>query len=504
MTEAKALMLQGTASSVGKSLLCAGVCRLLKQEGYRVAPFKAQNMSLNSFATPEGLEIGRAQAVQAAAAGVAPHVDMNPILLKPEADSRSQVVVLGKPAGTSSARDYFSRKLDLWPVVAAALDRLRARYDVVVIEGAGSPAEVNLRSREIVNMRVAKHAQAPVLLVGDIDRGGVMAALVGTLDLLLPDERELVKGLIVNRFRGDVTLFRDGVTFLEERTGLPVLGVVPFIRDLRVADEDSVALDDRRGIGRATGAGVDVAVIRLPHISNFDEFAPFDAEPAVELRYVEGADDLGWPDVLILPGTKATMADLAWLRETRLAERVVGLASSGAAVIGICGGYQMLGRRILDPLRVESAAAEMDGLGLLPVETTFAAEKTTVQVRGQVAAEDGPLGRAGGSDVVAYEIHMGQSRVVDGPAEAAFVLEGERPDGQARGNVLGTYLHGVFDNAPVRRALLAWAAERKGLPAGALDHGSGELDAEAEFDRLAGVLREALDLKALWRIAGLG
>src|SRR5687768_10802023 len=276
---AKVIMVQGTASSVGKSLLCAGLCRLIKQAGYRVAPFKAQNMSLNSFATPEGLEIGRAQAVQAAASGIAPHVDMNPILLKPEADSRSQVVLLGKPAGTSSARDYFQRKVDLWPVVAEALDRLRAQYDVVVIEGAGSPAEVNLRSREIVNMRVAKHAQAPVLLVGDIDRGGVMASLVGTLDLLLPEELALVKGLIVNRFRGDVSLFRDGVSVLEERTALPVLGVVPCVRDLRIADEDSVALDDRRWVLRGTPANtVDVSRLRLPHLSNSGDFPPVEGE----------------------------------------------------------------------------------------------------------------------------------------------------------------------------------------------------------------------------------
>lgn len=502
---AKVVMIQGTASSVGKSLLCAGLCRLFKQEGYRVAPFKAQNMSLNSFATPDGLEIGRAQAVQAAAAGIPPHVDMNPILLKPEADSRSQVVLLGKLAGTSSARDYFSRRLDLWPVVIASLDRLRTQYDVVVIEGAGSPAEVNLRAREIVNMRVAKYAQAPVLLVGDIDRGGVMASLVGTLDLLLPDERERVKGLIVNRFRGDVTLFQDGVAFLEDRTGLPVLGVVPFVRDLRIADEDSVALDDKRRVLRAPSSGVvDVAVIRLPHISNFDDFAPLEAERAAQLRYVERAEDLGWPDVVVLPGTKTTMADLTWLRETRLAERVVGLAASGAAVLGVCGGYQMLGRRVLDPQRVESDTAEMEGLGLLPVETEFSLEKTTVQVRGRVAVHSGLLGAASGAAVTAYEMHMGQSRVLDERARPAFQLDGERPEGLAAENVLGTYLHGLFDNAPVTRALLGWAAARKGLPASVFDSAhSPEMDAGAEFDRWAGVLRESLDVPALRRIVGL-
>ncbi len=508
---ARVVMVQGTASSVGKSLLCAGLCRLLRQDGYRVAPFKAQNMALNSFATPEGLEIGRAQAVQAAAAGIPPHVDMNPILLKPEAESRSQVVLNGKPAGSMSARDYFARKLDLWPVVTAALDRLRARYDVVVIEGAGSPAEVNLRAREIVNMRVARYAAAPVLLVGDVDRGGVMAALVGTLDLLLPEERALVKGLIVNRFRGDVSLFRDGVTFLEERTGLPVLGVVPYLPDLRIADEDSVALEGRPRGGPIPGKLVDVAVVRLPHVANFDDFAPLEAEPAAGVRYVQRADDLGWPDVLVLPGTKSTMDDLAWLRRAGLAERVIGLAAAGIPVLGICGGYQMLGTRIRDPLHVESPMDEAPGLGLLPVETTFAAEKRTVQVRGHALGTAGPLAAAQGSAIFGYEIHMGYTRPLpDGlsPPPAFMIDERghEHPDGAvgAGGTVIGTYLHGVLDNAPVRRALLAWVANRKGLPPESLAHPPDpNQSADREFDRLAAALRQALDVKRLYQIIGL-
>ena len=499
---ARVLMVQGTASSVGKSLLCAGLCRLLRQDGFRVAPFKAQNMALNSFATPEGLEIGRAQAVQAAAAGIAPHVDMNPILLKPEADSRAQVVLLGKSAGAMTARDYFERKLDLWSYVTASLDRLRTQYDVVVIEGAGSPAEVNLRSREIVNMRVARHAEAPVLLVGDIDRGGVMASLCGTLDLLLPEERELVHGLIVNRFRGDPSLFQDGVTFLEERTGLPVLGVVPYLSGLRIADEDSVALE-----GRSQDAGakpIDVAVLRLPHIANFDDFSPLEAEPAAGVRYVSDADRLGWPDVLIVPGTKSTMADLTWLRQARLAERVVGLAAAGTLVLGICGGFQMLGQRLLDPEGVESPAAEAPGLGLLPIETRFLPEKTTLQVRGEVVSAAAPLAAAQRSPLTAYEIHMGQSRPLDGQATSpAFRLEDGRLDGcvSPAGNVIGTYLHGVLANAPLRHSLLSWAAVRKGI---SLDHlPAAPDDAEAEFDRLAGALRQALNVPLLYHIAGL-
>ena len=502
---ARVVMLQGTASSVGKSLLCAGLCRLLAQDGYRVAPFKSQNMALNSFATPEGLEIGRAQAVQAAAAGIAPHVDMNPILLKPEADSRSQVVLMGRPAGSMSARDFFRRKLDFWPTVTAALDRLRAAYDVVVIEGAGSPAEVNLRSQEIVNMRVARYAGSPVLLVGDIDRGGVMAALAGTLDLLLPEERPLVKGLIVNRFRGDVSLFRDGVAFLEQHTGVPVLGVVPYVPGLRIADEDSVALDDRPRGAPLPGTVVDVAVLRLPHIANFDDFAPLEAEPGVGLRYVDAADELGWPDVVILPGTKTTVADLAWLRTTRLAERVVGLAAAGSVVLGICGGYQMLGRRLRDPLGVESPnRPDVPGLGLLPIDTVFLPEKTTRQVGGTVLVAEGPLAAATGSALTAYEIHMGHSTPSGSePVVPAFRLGDGQPDGAvaAGGRVLGTYLHGLLDNAALRRAILAWAAARNG---GSLEGLAAAPDErEAAFDRLAGVLRAALDLPALYRTVGL-
>jgi adenosylcobyric acid synthase len=503
---ARVVMLQGTASSVGKSLLCAGLCRLLRQDGYRVAPFKAQNMALNSFATPDGREIGRAQAVQAAAAGLAPHVDMNPILLKPEGNARSQVVLLGRPAGSLSARDYFQRKRDLWPVVTGALDRLRAQYDVVVIEGAGSPAEVNLRSREIVNMRVARHAGAPVFLVGDIDRGGVMAALVGTLELLLPEERALVRGLIVNRFRGDIGLFRDGVTMLQERTALPVLGVVPYIPDLRLPDEDSVALESRPRGRAAAGTVVDVAVLRLPHVANFDDFAPLEAEPGVGVRYVEDAADLDWPDVVVVPGTKTTIDDLRWLRQKRLAERVVGLAASGAIVLGICGGYQMLGRRIRDPLHVESNETEVAGLGLLPVETSFEPQKTTRQVRGLVRSLPGPLAGAAASPVEAYEIHMGRTHGAIPDADtAAFHLEDGRLDGcvNAQGTVIGTYLHGLLHNTPLRRALLEWAAQRKGLSLAHLPARDAHAETAAEFDRLAAVLRESLDVGRMYRLIGL-
>jgi adenosylcobyric acid synthase len=338
-----------------------------------------------------------------------------------------------------------------------------------------------------------------------------MAALVGTLDLLLPEERPLVKGLIVNRFRGDVTLFRDGVTFLEERTALPVLGVVPYVRDLRIADEDSVALDGRPTGAAAHGKAIDVAVVRLPHIANFDDFVPLEAEPSAGVRYVERADDLGWPDVLILPGTKSTMDDLDWLRRARLAERIVGLAAAGVTVIGICGGFQMLGQRILDPLHVESPLDQAPGLGLLPVETTFAAEKRTVQVEGRVLGSAAPLAAAAGAPLRAYEIHMGQTRTLpDTPAlPPAFELDGPngpQPDGVVAqsGTVIGTYLHGLFDNAPVRSALLSWVAARKGLPASVIETAPDPASTvDAEFDRLAAVLRESLDITRLYDIVGL-
>ena len=461
----RVVMVQGTASAVGKSVLVTGLCRLFRQAGYRVVPFKAQNMALNSFATADAREIGRSQAVQAEAAGVAPTVEMNPILLKPEAGGRSQVVLLGRPVSNGNPAEYARRYVERWDIVTKSLDTLRASYDIVVIEGAGSPAEVNLRERDIVNMRVARYAQAPVLLVGDIDRGGVLAALVGTMELLEPDERALVRGFVINKFRGDVAQFAPALDFLKQRTGIPTLGVLPYYRDIRIADEDSVALDERRIVDGATQ--LDIAVVRLPHISNFDDFAPLGAEPSVRLRYVEQAADLGWPDALIIPGSKSTVADLRFLRAARLDARIVGLAAAGVPVLGICGGYQLLGERILDPHGVEAQERETLGLGLLPVVTTFATEKRTRQVRARVTAKHGPLAAARGADFSAYEIHMGHSQAAPGTrAErlAPFsVTDGEvcYADGfvNTSGTIIGTYLHGLFQDPPVRHALITWLAQ---------------------------------------------
>ena len=497
--DARVLMVQGTGSSVGKSLIVAGLCRLFRQEGYRVAPFKAQNMALNAAVTRDGLEIGRAQAVQAEAAGIEPTVEMNPILLKPEGDSRCQLVLMGRPWESLPARSYYERKRDLWAAVRAALDRLRERFEIVLIEGAGSPAEVNLRDGDLVNMRVALYAGAPVVLVGDIDRGGVFASLVGSLDLLQPVERALVKGLLINKFRGDLSLLEPGLCFLRERTGLPVLGVVPYRRNLLISEEDSVALESA-----TPGTGLlDVAVVRFPRISNFDDFDLLAAEPAVGLRYVDDPLALGRPDLVILPGSKGTVADLEFLRQTGLARAIVALARGGTPVLGICGGYQMMGERILDPEGVESERAETDGLGLLPATTTFAPAKRTVRVSALVAAGSGPFARAEGQEIAAYEIHMGST--VHSGQPIFGLLQGAESHWEgcsvAGGLLAGTYLHGLFENPCLRQALVDWLAERRGLPP---IRWEGEVARrEAEYDRLADCLRSSLDLPALFRMVGL-
>ncbi|MDA1258749.1 MAG: cobyric acid synthase, partial [Chloroflexi bacterium] len=380
---AKTVMVQGTGSHVGKSVLTAALCRVFARDGFKVAPFKAQNMALNSFATPDGGEIGRSTAVQAEAAGVDPTVDMNPVLLKPESERSSQVVVLGRPDGTSDAVGYFGRTGKLWPIVTGALDRLRAEYDVVVIEGAGSPAEINLRDREIVNMAVATYAQSPVLLVADIDRGGVFASLVGTMELLEPEEAKLVRAFVINKFRGDQSILDPGLVMLEERTGVPTAGVLPYYTDIHIPEEDALYLESE---GRDTPAGydgggavLDVAIVRLPHIANFDDFDPLRREPAVSVRFVTGPAGLDAADLIILPGTKTTASDLAWLRSSGLADAIVRLRRAGKPIIGICGGFQMLGERISDPTGHESREAEVQALGLLPVVTEFSPDKSTEQ-----------------------------------------------------------------------------------------------------------------------------
>jgi adenosylcobyric acid synthase len=515
---APVLMVQGTASHAGKSTLVTALCRILKQDGLRVAPFKSQNMALNSFVAAEGGEIGRSQALQAEAAGLDPSIDMNPILLKPEADAHSQVIVNGRSIGSMPAGEYQRRKLELWPTVTAALDRLRSQYDIVVAEGAGSPAEINLQHADLANMRVARHAKAPVLLVGDIDRGGVFASLLGTLELLPPEDRSLIRGFAINKFRGDPAILAPGLDFLVERTGVPMLGVIPYLRDLDLPEEDSLGLEDPRERSVATSDNqVEIAVIRLPRIANFDEFAPLAAEPAVRLRYVEREDDLGTPDLAIIPGTKTTVADLDWLREAGLADRLIDLAARKVPILGICGGYQMLGRKIRDPYRTESQKTEVEGLGLLPVETTFDVVKRTVRVGGQVMALRGPLAGARQQPIVAYEIHMGRT-VVDGDVKPLVGLDqrsGEsvdEPDGaySADGLLMGTYLHGLLENDGVRHALIdGLLARRRAAPASPdrpapLERRSMAADRAFQLDRLADTVRASLDLRPLLAACGLG
>ncbi|MCB0180712.1 MAG: cobyric acid synthase [Anaerolineae bacterium] len=492
---AKTLMIMGTHSNAGKSILVTALCRIFAQDGYRVAPFKAQNMALNAGVTPEGHEIGRATVAQAEAAGVPAHVDMNPVLLKPEGHGRSQVVLNGKHHTHIEAGNWLSLKQYLWGHVTAALDRLRQRCDLVIIEGAGSPAEINLKTGDIVNMRVARYAQAPVLLAGDIDRGGVFAALVGTMVLLEPEEQALVKGFLINKFRGDISLLGDGLQMLQDRAfGTPTLGVIPLLPDIGIAAEDSVALDD---IGRATaGAGtkpVDIAVIRLPRISNFDDFDPLLAETGVAVRFVERPDDLGTPQAVILPGTKMTLADLNWLDETGLAAQIKTLAVAGTEVVGICGGYQLLGGPIYDPDGAEAApGSEAMGLGLLPISTTFAGDKHTVQVQATLTAAAGPLAGLYGSPIHGYEIHMGRSQPADPTVSplCQIVTGGSHPDGvvAANGRVWGTYLHGLFDNDALRHAWLRHLGWQ----------GDGSLfDRQQAYNRLADHVREHIDMAAL-------
>jgi len=471
---AKAVAIFGTSSDVGKSMIAAGLCRLLSRAGIRVAPFKAQNMSLNSFVTAEGGEIGRAQALQAEACGLPPHVDMNPILLKPESDCRSQLVVLGKVYGQLEASNYFEKGQELFRIVQESYARLADQHDVMVIEGAGSAAEVNLRARDLVNWPVAHLADAQVLLVADIDRGGVFAQVVGTLDLLQPEERVRVRGIIINKFRGDAGLFNDGIEILEARTGIPVVGVVPFLRDLTIDQEDSLDVNSSRKVKFGNDC-VNIAVILLPRMSNFTDFNALAAEPDVALRYVSSPPDIFGADVVVIPGSKNTLGDLRYLEEKGFRAVCDAHVLANKEVIGICGGYQMLGRKIADPYQVEQGGS-MPGLGYLNIETVLRRDKRTTQVQ---ASPVGPFS-SGHTTIQGYQIHMGvTTRVGDQPcfrivseAEAGNgTLPRDSPDeGQfdgamnANGCVWGTYIHGLFDQPTFRRFWLNSIRIRKGLP----------------------------------------
>lgn len=492
---AKAIMIQGTASNAGKSILCAGLCRIFAQDGYRVAPFKSQNMALNSAITKEGLEMGRAQVVQAQAAGVEPTADMNPILLKPTSNVGSQVVVCGVPQQTMGAREYYAYKKVLREQVVKSYQRLDAEYDIIVIEGAGSPAEINLKEDDFVNMGMAEIADAPVLLCGDIDRGGVFAALYGTVKLLDEQEQERIKGFIINKFRGDVEILRPGLRQLEELVDKPVLGVVPML-DINIDDEDSLSTRLNR---KETVGLIDIAVVRLPRLSNFTDFNPLERMEQVTLRYVSDPRELGHPDLVILPGTKSTIDDMRWLRESGMEAKILRHAESGGAVVGICGGYQMLCQEITDPVGVEGGGT-IRGLGLLPGTTVFYGEKTRTQVEGQFLHGQGVFAAMAGIPFQGYEIHMGETTV---PAQPLLTMHdqtgAEKTAGCAQGNVWGCYIHGIFDTGRCAAALVNCLMQARGLTPEAAC-----MDAEAyqqmQYDKLAEGLRQALDMKEIYRI----
>ncbi|MBV5306783.1 MAG: cobyric acid synthase [Desulfobulbaceae bacterium] len=490
---ARPLMFQGTSSNAGKSVLTAALCRILLQDGIRVAPFKAQNMSLNSFVTRDGLEMGRAQVVQAQAARLDPDVRMNPVLLKPNSDTGSQVIICGRSVGNMDVLTYLRYKEKAREAARASYDSLAADYDVILLEGAGSPGEVNLKRHDIVNMGMAQYAKAPVLLVGDIDRGGVYASFVGTMEVLNEWERALVAGFVVNRFRGQASLLQSAHDYVVAHTGREVLGVVPYLKNLGLPEEDSVSF--KEGLftaDRPTGEHVEIAVISLPHISNFTDIEPLVAEPDVYLRVVERAEDLGNPQAIILPGSKNVIHDLAALRSCGLADAIQRLADEGCEIVGVCGGYQMLGTGIEDPLAIESNQGTIAGLGLLSMTTVLAADKKLVRQRG--------IHTESGQPVHGYEIHHGRSQT-DLPPTLAFTDGSSCGAGNANGRIWGSYLHGIFDSDPFRRWFINRLRQRQGLMP--LSGIPAPYDLEPAFDRLAGTVRESLDMSRIYQLLRL-
>ncbi|MDR6554555.1 cobyric acid synthase [Paenibacillus qinlingensis] len=520
-SQSAVLMIQGTASDVGKSILTAALCRIFVQDGWLTAPFKSQNMSLNSYITFDGKEIGRAQGVQADACRIVATTDMNPILLKPKQDMVAQVIVHGKPYADLDARTYRESYLPrAEAIVKDALVRLRSGHDIVVLEGAGSPAEVNLKDRDIVNMRLAGWADSPVVLVADIDRGGVFASIVGTLEILTPEERNRVKGFIINKFRGDVSLLKPGLDWLEERTGKPVLGVIPYLQQLGIEDEDSASLDSKRAQTRRSPSRLgkqkdqlDVAVIRLPRLSNFTDFDPLQEEADIHFRYIDSLAEWGEPDVVLIPGSKNTMEDLHYLKESGLAERLISFAQKEEGwIVGICAGYQMLGVTLSDPGKYESEHAELEGLGLLPTQTVFTPDKRTVRIQGvsTIFAEQGSE-----LPIDGYEIHMGRThylqdlaapfQIAETNAIASITTESIlHPDGAVTldGRVWGTYIHGILHNDDFRRSWLNHIRLHKGLAP--VSQGLRYKERrEAAFDRLAEHVRAHLDMTRIYEMMGV-
>lgn len=512
------IMIQGTMSNAGKSILAGGLCRVLKQDGYSTAPFKSQNMALNSFITKEGLEMGRAQVMQAEAAGIEPSAVMNPILLKPTNDTGSQVILNGKPVGVMPAAEYYRHKRNYIPYIMEAYEKLKRQYDVIVIEGAGSPAEINLKKDDIVNMGLAELVDAPVLLAGDIDRGGVFAQLIGTIMLLEEKERQRIKGMIINKFRGDVSILKPGLAMLEERTGSPVLGVVPYFY-LDLDEEDS--LTERFQKKQSAGL-VDIAVIRLPRISNFTDIAPLEAHEEAGVRYVSSPAEFGEPDAVILPGSKNTIQDLLWMRQNGLEAKILRYASEGGLVFGICGGYQMLGIEVSDPEGVEQKGT-VRGMGLLPVRTRFTGEKRRTRVQGHFLGLQGILKNLSGMKFEGYEIHMGESLSPEAeePEESsrvgslvtfADITETENLsldggiclDGAQRKNVYGCYVHGIFDAPGCAEGFIGALLKKKGYDPSQIQVRDWRAYKEEQYDRLADIIRESLDMERIYQIIEKG
>lgn len=504
---AKAIMVQGTMSNAGKSLVTAGLCRVFNQDGKKVAPFKSQNMALNSFITREGAEMGRAQVVQAEAANIEPSVLMNPILLKPTSDSGSQVIVNGEAIGTMNAVEYYAMKHTLRPAIMEAYNKLDESFDVIVIEGAGSPAEINIKKDDFVNMGMAKMAKAPVLLVADIDRGGVFASIYGTLMLLEEDERALVKGVIINKFRGDVEILKPGLRMIEEKTGVPIVGVMPMLH-VDIEDEDSLS---ERISGHSEVKLIDIAVIRIPRMSNYTDFNVFELIPGVSLRYVTSTRELGNPDMIIIPGTKNTIGDLKWMRQSGIEASILKQASNGTVVFGVCGGYQMLGKNISDPYGVEEGG-DTPGLGLLNVETSFIEKKRTIQMAGNFGKVEGIFSALSGMPLFGYEIHSGVTYFDEKDSltnispineQAEPMLEGsQNVDGKY--NVYGTYVHGVFDGDGIAAKIVEALLAKKGLSPDDIKTINFAEYKKQQYDILADSIRENLDMEKIYEILEAG
>ena len=510
---AKAIMIQGTMSNAGKSLVTAALCRIFHQDGKRVNPFKSQNMALNSFITAEGAEMGRAQVVQAEAAGVKPSVLMNPILLKPTSDSGSQVIVNGVAIGTMPAVEYYKYKTKLIPDIMKAYNTLAEQSDIMVIEGAGSPAEINLKAQDIVNMGMAKMAKSPVLLVADIDRGGVFASIYGTLMLLEPEERAMVKGVIINKFRGDVSILKPGLDMLEEKTGIPVIGVLPMM-NVDIEDEDS--LSERLTQVKSKNALIDIAVIKFPRMSNFTDFNVFELIDGVSLRYVKSTEELGNPDMIILPGTKNTIDDLKWMRQNGLETAVLHKANNGTVVFGICGGYQMLGRSLSDPFGYDSghAGSVTTGMALLNTETEFVENKRTIQMKGHFNRVEGIFSGLSGREFYGYEIHSGITELEETKALNTVEPINETAEPFAEGSqtvrggmqVYGTYIHGIFDGEGIAAKIVEALLDRKGLSMDDVKVIDYQKYKQHQYDLLAQSVREHLDMEKVYEIVekGLG